>query len=97
MKAQEGVYMKKNPSPEKVPSLQPIGNREQTVESGVPVVGIGASAGGLEAFRLLLAALPADAGLAVVLIQHLDPTHDSSLKAILGRFHAVRQSPAVLA
>ena len=51
----------------------------------VAVVGIGASAGGLEAVRLLLADLPADTGLAIVFIQHLDPTHESSLTGILGR------------
>jgi two-component system CheB/CheR fusion protein len=52
---------------------------------GVSVVGIGASAGGLEAFRLLLRDLRADTGFAIVLIQHLDPTHVSSLSEILGR------------
>ncbi len=39
------------------------------------VVGIGASAGGLEAVRKLLATLPPDTGLSFVLIQHLDPSH----------------------
>lgn len=48
-----------------------------------PVVGIGASAGGLEAFRDFLAALPVDTGMAFVFIQHLDPSHDSQLKEIL--------------
>jgi two-component system CheB/CheR fusion protein len=50
-----------------------------------PVVGIGASAGGLEAAKLLLRALPADTGMAFVLIQHLDPTHSSMLTEILSR------------
>jgi two-component system CheB/CheR fusion protein len=54
-------------------------------EAGLSVVGIGASAGGLEAFKLLLRDLPADTGLAFVLLQHLDPTHESSLSEILGR------------
>jgi two-component system CheB/CheR fusion protein len=49
------------------------------------VVGIGASAGGLEAFSALLAGLPPDTGLAFVLIQHLEPTHASNLAEILGR------------
>src|SRR5690349_23361518 len=44
-----------------------------------PVVGVGASAGGLEAFRQLLAHVPADAGLALVLVQHLEPGRASSL------------------
>lgn len=50
-----------------------------------PIVGIGASAGGLEAFSELLRALPADTGMAFVLIQHLDPTHPSRLDEALGR------------
>src|SRR5205809_4312886 len=39
---------------------------------GFPIVGVGASAGGLEAFTELLEALPSDTGMAFVLIQHLD-------------------------
>lgn len=50
-----------------------------------PVVGIGASAGGLEAFRQLLSHLPTDTGMAFVLIQHLDPNHKSLLTEILSR------------
>ena len=52
---------------------------------GVPIVGIGASAGGLEAFSKLLGQLPSDSGLAFVLIQHLDPTRASLLVEALGR------------
>jgi len=50
-----------------------------------PVVGLGASAGGLEAFQNFLAAAPADGGLAYVLVQHLDPNHESMLAELLGR------------
>ena len=50
-----------------------------------PVVGLGASAGGLEAFQNFLAAAPTDAGLAYVLVQHLDPNHESMLAELLGR------------
>ena len=50
-----------------------------------PVVGIGASAGGLEAFTKLLSHLPADTGMAFVLVQHLDPTRESMLTEILAR------------
>ena len=50
-----------------------------------PVVGIGASAGGVEAFRQLLSHLPTDTGMAFVLIQHLDPNHKSLLTEILAR------------
>ncbi|MEJ2425836.1 MAG: CheR family methyltransferase [Candidatus Thiodiazotropha sp.] len=48
-----------------------------------PVVAIGASAGGLEAFREVLRHLPADTGMAFVLVQHLDPTHESQLASLL--------------
>src|SRR5580765_367454 len=49
-----------------------------------PVVGIGASAGGLEAFTKLFTALPPDSGMAFILIQHLDPTHESMMVTLLG-------------
>src|SRR2546430_4232743 len=49
------------------------------------IVGVGASAGGLEAFEQLLAALPADSGMAFVLVQHLAPKHESILSELLGR------------
>ncbi len=57
----------------------------KSANDAFPVVGIGASAGGLEAFRKLLAALPADTGIAFVLISHLDPTHESMMVDLLGR------------
>jgi two-component system CheB/CheR fusion protein len=47
------------------------------------VVGVGASAGGLEAFGQLLASLPPTTGVAFVLVQHLDPKHPSALAALL--------------
>lgn len=50
-----------------------------------PVVGVGASAGGLEAFSQLLKALPPEPGLAFVLIPHLDPKHESSMSELLSR------------
>lgn len=48
-----------------------------------PVVGIGASAGGLEAFVQLISALPPNTGMAFVLVQHLDPSHESMLPELL--------------
>ncbi len=49
------------------------------------VVGVGASAGGLEAFTQLLKSLPVDTGMAFVLVQHLAPSHPSALKEIQSR------------
>jgi len=54
-----------------------------------PIVGIAASAGGLEAFTNLLRPLPNDTGMAFVLIQHLDPNHKSLLTEILSRTTAM--------
>lgn len=48
-----------------------------------PVVGIGASAGGLDAFKKLIKAIQDDSGMAYVLVQHLDPKHESMLPEIL--------------
>ena len=50
-----------------------------------PVVGVGASAGGMEAFIELLRHVSHDSGMAFVLIQHLDPTHPSYLCDALAR------------
>lgn len=47
------------------------------------VVGIGASAGGLDAFQQFLEAMPPDSGLSFVFVQHLDPHHHSALPEIL--------------
>lgn len=48
-----------------------------------PVVGIGASAGGLAAFKKLVEAIPEDSGMAYVIVQHLDPNHESLLAELL--------------
>ena len=55
----------------------------------IPIVGIGASAGGLEAFEAFFRACPPDTGLAFVLIPHLDPGHVSLLTEILQRCTAM--------
>src|SRR5438128_10091505 len=51
----------------------------------ISIVGVGASAGGLEAFEQLLSALPVKSGMAFVLVQHLAPKHESILSQLLGR------------
>src|SRR5437773_363372 len=66
---------------------KPLPARERSLPSKarVPhlIVGVGASAGGLEAFSQLLDALPADAGIALVFVQHLSPSHTSVLPELL--------------
>jgi two-component system CheB/CheR fusion protein len=59
--------------------------RERT-EIEFPIVGIGASAGGLESFEQFFRKMPPDSGMAFVVIQHLDPTHVSGLTDLLQRY-----------
>lgn len=60
-------------------------DRQAKTDATFPVVGIAASAGGLEAFTELIRYLPTDTGMAFVLIQHLSPDHESLLSEILGK------------
>ena len=56
---------------------------EETGPRDLIAVGIGASAGGLEAFTDLVSHLPAATGMAFILVQHLDPHHESALPGLL--------------
>ncbi|MBV8504360.1 MAG: hypothetical protein JOZ11_00875, partial [Alphaproteobacteria bacterium] len=62
--------------------------------SDLAIVGLGASAGGVEALEQFFKAVPADSGLAFVVVTHLPPGYESMLAEILGRstrmpvFHA---------
>ncbi len=56
-----------------------------TAHLSFPIVGIGASAGGLDALTKLVSALPDDAGMAYILVQHLDPTHKSLMAELLAK------------
>ena len=49
-------------------------------------MGLGASAGGIEAFRAFFAHMPGDSGMCFVLVQHLDPSYASSLMAIIAGY-----------
>lgn len=59
-------------------------------ETHITVVGIGASAGGLEALRLLIPNLPVQSDIAYIIAQHLDPKHSSMLMDILARENEIR-------
>src|SRR6266849_3533826 len=75
-----------NPSGLANAKSRPVQQREEPQRSRralFPIVGVGASAGGLEAFTQLLKALPPRTGMAYVLVQHLDPTHESVLTELL--------------
>ena len=66
-------------------TMKPSREERPAQPDDVPVVAIGASAGGLEAFTELLSHLPADTGMGFVLIQHLDPKHESMLTELISR------------
>jgi two-component system CheB/CheR fusion protein len=71
-------------------ALTGIVTDQASQNGGFPIVGIGASAGGLEAFSQLLELLPDDTGMAFVFILHLDPTHPSFLAEALRRATRMR-------
>ncbi len=73
----------KTPSSATLVSLAAVA--ENAPDVPLPIVGIGASAGGLEAFESFFRACPADSGMAFVLVPHLDPVHESLLTEILQR------------
>jgi two-component system CheB/CheR fusion protein len=70
-----------------LPAVNPAAPGAADPDSGVsfPIVCAGASAGGIEALKALLRNVPADTGMAFVVILHLSPRHDSQLADILGR------------
>ena len=78
----------KSQAPKNRPSTRPLSKHARELplfNKSFRVVGIGASAGGLDAFTQLLRPLPIDTGMAFVLVQHLDPGHKSMLTEIIGR------------
>src|SRR5947209_2811307 len=74
------------PPPPAIPSVEPMPS-DDTLVSPVDflVVGVGASAGGLEAFRELLENLPPNPGLTFLFVQHLDPSQPSLLVSLLSK------------
>jgi two-component system CheB/CheR fusion protein len=84
-----------SPAASKVEPAQHIESPACPVDGLCPVVGIGASAGGLEALTQLLQALPSATGLGFVIIQHLDPHHESSLAPLLAHQTAMPVVQAV--
>jgi two-component system CheB/CheR fusion protein len=75
------------PSPDNGNQLAPAEKSKQSKK--FPIVGIGASAGGLDAFKKLFSNLPSDTGMAFVLVQHLAPSHVSILSELLARITAM--------
>ncbi|RKH57129.1 chemotaxis protein CheB [Corallococcus aberystwythensis] len=77
--------MKKQPTSPPPPRPRDEDAGAKTFLERFPVVGIGASAGGLPAILSLLEHLPARTGMAFVFVQHLSPQHESALPELLGR------------
>ena len=72
------------PSAPPAPSAEGAGPTEGPPPAQpVPIVGVGASAGGLDALTALVAGLPADAPYATVIVQHLDPTQEGHTAELL--------------
>ena len=60
-------------------------SKKTAAKVSFPIIGIGASAGGLEALEQFLGGMPPDSGLAVVIVQHLDPTRKGIMSELLQR------------
>ena len=83
-KNERGRALKKPTSPKK--SKLALGPAETAaIERVPPIVGIGASAGGLEALEQFVAQIPLTSGLAFVVVQHLDPNHKGIMVELLQR------------
>ncbi len=85
MTAKKAKTPVKPAAPKSAQKPQEAQKANQAPTSGFPIVGIGASAGGLEAFEQFFRNVPSDTGMAFVLVSHLDPDHSSMLTEILQR------------
>jgi len=70
-------------------------NKPNVEETGIssnkfPVVAMGASAGGFDALKKFFTNLPPDSGMAFVLVQHLDPTHESTMADLMSRYTSLK-------
>lgn len=87
--------MKKNSSPTRstkkvVQAARRIGGISPVAPVAFPIVGLGASAGGLEALEQFLGNVPANSGMAFVIVQHLDPTSKGFMSELLQRSSGLR-------
>jgi two-component system CheB/CheR fusion protein len=76
-----------------IPGITPPPSADDAPSAGrstFPIVGIGASAGGLEALELFLQNVPAESGMAFVIVQHLDPTRAGIMPELLQRVTAMK-------
>lgn len=76
--------------PKLTESVNKITSSAKTDPDRFPIVGIGASAGGLEALEEFFSKMPVDSGMAFVVIQHLDPTHVGIMPELLQRITGMK-------
>ena len=88
------VRQQARPTSTTVPERREASEPAPKKEPALLVVGIGASAGGLEAMELFLGHVPKDSGMAFVLVQHLDPTHKGMMVELLQRRTSMRVQQA---
>jgi len=83
-------------SPHKPKSPEPVKEKSSAKSDNnqFPIVGIGASAGGLEALEMFFTNMPKDSGMAFVVIQHLDPNHKGIMPELLQRISSMKVSQA---
>src|SRR5687768_9333409 len=63
--------------------------KEELVADSFLIVGVGASAGGLDAFKQFVSSIPKNSGMAYVLVQHLDPNHESILTELIQQITSI--------
>ena len=85
------VRLVRRPGSQRLPPVKRWeSGRGAKTPSVLPIVGIGASAGGLDACKGFFNAVPAESGMAFVLIQHLDPTRESLTAELVGAYTRMR-------
>ncbi len=77
--------MKKQSSVRRIKKETEVSDGLHVSPLSFPVIGIGSSAGGLEALELFLKNIPSPCGMAFVIVQHLDPTHKGIMVELLQR------------
>jgi two-component system CheB/CheR fusion protein len=84
-KTDSGIPKRKPSIPKKKTVTKSTKTNNKLSADDFPIVGVGASAGGLEALEQFFGNMPADSGMAFVVIQHLDPTHKGIMPELLQR------------
>ncbi|HLX65146.1 MAG TPA: chemotaxis protein CheB [Planctomycetota bacterium] len=82
--------MKSKSAPKSTPPAKPQKKDTKSISRPIYIVGMGGSAGGLEAFEQFFGAMPADAGVAFVIVPHLDPTTKGFMPELLQRATKMR-------